>query len=92
MVTALRVRDREIEGHAAQEFRPLALLLEVGTDIERQAIDAGNEWTVQQIADPAVRVGFARALGIGPLASFEAPQRHGDAGGGLAARGIEDVR
>ena len=92
MITALRVRDREIEGHAAKEFRPIALLLEVRTDIERQAIDAGDEWTVQQIADAAVRIGLARALGICALASLEAPQRYGDAGGGLAARGIEDVR
>ena len=92
MIAAPGVRDLEIERHAAQKGRLIAFLLEVRTDVERQPIHAGDEWGVQQIADAPVRVGLARALRLGALASLETPQRHGDAGGGFAARGIEDVR
>ena len=91
MIAALRVRHLEIERHAAQECR-LAPLLEVTGHIERQPIRAGDEWGVQQVADAAVRIGLARALRVGALASLEAPERDGDPGGGFATRGIEDVR
>src|SRR5882762_1673445 len=93
VIAALRVRHLEIEGHAAQK-RLLAPFLEIAGHVERQPIRARHQWGVEQVADAAVRIGLARALGIGALGggSLEAPQRHGDAGGGLATRGIEDVR
>ena len=91
MIAARRVCHLEIERHPPQECC-LAPLLEVAPDVERQPIHPGGEWAPQQIADPAVRIGLARALRFGALTSFKAPQRDGDAGGGFATGRIEDVR
>ena len=91
MIATLGVRHLEIERHTAQECR-LAPFLEVAGHVEREPIGAGDEGAVKQISDPAVGICLARTPRIGALRSFEAPQRHGDAGRGFTARGIEDVR
>jgi len=62
MIPSRRVGDLQIERHPTQK-RGLTFPLEVGRDVERQAINAGDEGTVQQITDSAVAVGLACSLG-----------------------------
>src|SRR5439155_19292080 len=85
VVAAVGVGNFDVEGRALQKGRRPFLLI-VAAHIERKSIASRTQ--LAQTGNPPIGVGLRGDR----LAAVDAGERDTDSGGGLTARGIEDVR